>query len=152
MVYLQVYILKLFNFLNLVIKKKEHFTFGQLFFCLTCGDDGGDEIKTFQERVSCHLGHHISQEYADQLPVGHHFPNYEVNIFLNSWSSTARKTVECIGCLSFLCSMSSLFFNSSVAFNVNTITFTSVAGKDFLTCIAVTALKYCDQVRQLSDS
>lgn len=29
MVYLQVYILKLFNFLNLVIKKKkEHFTFG----------------------------------------------------------------------------------------------------------------------------
>lgn len=119
MVYLQVYILKLFNFLNLVIKKREHFTFGQLFFCLNCGDNGGDEIKTLQEGASCHLGHQISQEHADQLPMGHHFPNYEVNMVLNSCSSTVRKMVECTASLSCLCSTSSLFFNSSVAFNVN---------------------------------
>lgn len=50
MVYSQVYILKLFNFLNLVIKKKEHFTFGQLFFCLNCGANGGHEIKNFSRR------------------------------------------------------------------------------------------------------
>lgn len=61
-------------------------------------------LKTFQEGVSCHLGHHISWEYADQLPMGHHFPNYEVNMFLNSWSSTVRKMAECIASLSFLSS------------------------------------------------
>lgn len=60
-------------------------------------------------------------------------------MFLNSWSSTVRKMVECIASLSFLCSTSVLFFSSSVAFNVNTFTFTGVVGKDFL-CLVLLLL------------
>lgn len=60
-------------------------------------------------------------------------------MFLNSWSSTVRKMVECIDSLSFLCSTSVLFFSSSVAFNVNTFTFTGVVGKDFL-CLVLLLL------------
>lgn len=36
--------------------------------------------------------------------MGHHFPNYEVNMLLNSWSSAVRKMAECIVSLSFLSS------------------------------------------------
>lgn len=49
MVYSQVYILKLFNFLNLVIKKRAFYIW-IVVFCLNCGANGGHEIKIFSRR------------------------------------------------------------------------------------------------------
>jgi len=58
MVYLQVYILKLFNFLNLVIKNQSILHLDSCSFVSTV--EVMVEMRYKLKGVSCHLGHHIS--------------------------------------------------------------------------------------------